>query len=404
MSPDLTKTTERPGEEGSSPRRILIIAGESSGDAHGARLVRQIRDQAPDTLLQGIGGDARESAGVRLILHASRLSVVGVVEVIGLLPEFLKIFRRIKDIFRRDPPDLVILIDFPDFNLRVARQAARHKIPVIYYVSPQLWAWRGGRIHQIRKTVKHMMVIFPFEKALYEKHGVPVTYVGHPLMDHHGIKAAAQDRVQTIRSLGLSPLYPVLGLFPGSRSVEVRSLLPDLLQTARELRNRFPRMQFLLGEAQELKKELYDKIIEDCPVPVTRVRTGIVPVVDVCDLALVASGTATLEVALFAVPMIVVYRVSRFTYWLGKILIRVPAIGMVNLVPQKGVVPELIQGDVNPEMLLEHCVRFFTNAVYYHSIKNELARTRGLLGGPGASKRAARVVLGYGKPAVPGNS
>jgi lipid-A-disaccharide synthase len=404
MPPDLKHAEKSPRDPAQTARRILIIAGESSGDAHGARLVLEILRREPDTILFGIGGDAMEKAGARLLLHASRLSVVGVVEVVERLPEILKAFRQIKKILKTDPPDLVVLIDFPDFNLRVARRAARRKIPVIYYISPQLWAWRRGRIHQIAKTVKHMLVIFPFEKYLYEKHGVPVTYVGHPLMDHHGIASAAGDRVQAIRSLGLSPLYPVLGLFPGSRAVEVRSLLPDLLQTARELGNRYPRMQFLLGEAQELDREIYDKILEACPVPVTRVRTGIVPVVDVCDLALVASGTATLEVALFSVPMIVVYRVSRLTYWLGRVLIRVPAIGMVNLVPQKGVVPELIQGDVNPSMLLEHCLRFFSNSVYYFSVKNDLARTRDLLGNPGASDRAAQVILEFGKNARDGSA
>ncbi len=373
--------------------KILIIAGESSGDTHGAHLVEQILQHAPDTEIYGIGGDAMERAGVRLIMHASRLTVMGVVEVAGLLPEFLNAFRRIKRQFKQDPPDLVVLIDFPDFNLRVARKAARRKIPVVYYISPQLWAWRGGRIHEIARNVTHMMVIFPFEKLLYERHGVPVTYVGHPLMDHPDVRKPTAGRMGAMNDLGLSPLYPVLGLFPGSRTREVNGLLPDLLRAARKLRESFPRLQFLLAEARELDPSIYDRILEACPLPVKRVRTGILSVVDVCDLALVASGTATLEVALRGVPMIVVYRVSRSTYHLGKWLIRVPAIGMVNLVPQKGVVPELIQQDVNPERIVEHCLPFFRNAVYGSAVRKELLRTGDLLGGPGASDRAARVVL-----------
>jgi len=394
MSRDPRPSPVHADSAGPSPRRILIVAGESSGDAHGARLVRRILARAPETVVFGIGGDAMEEAGVRLILHASRLSVVGVVEVAERLPQILRAFGRIKEILRTDPPDLVVLLDFPDFNLRVARIAARRKLPVVYYISPQLWAWRRGRIHQIAATVKHMIVIFPFEQALYEKHGVPVSYVGHPLMDHDAIRSAPEDRVRVMRSLGLSPLYPVLGLFPGSRRVEVRGLLPDLLETAREVGKRYPRMQFLLGEARELDRAVYDEILSACPVPVTRVRTGVVPVVDVCDLALVASGTATLEVALFGVPMVVVYRVAPITYWLGRLLIRVPAIGMVNLVPQRGVVPEMIQEDVHPEKLLEHCLRFLSSAVYHHAVRNQLRRTRSLLGGPGASDRAAEIILG----------
>jgi lipid-A-disaccharide synthase len=374
-------------------KRILIIAGESSGDGHGGRVVEEIRKRSPDTVLYGIGGDAMQRAGVRLMVHASRLSVVGFVEVLGRLPEIRRAFQEIRRNLRTDPPDLVVLIDYPDFNLRVARMASRRKVPVVYYISPQIWAWRGGRIHEIAKNVRHMLVIFPFEKTLYERHGVPVTYVGHPLMDRREIQEAGQDRLGVMRDLGLSPLYPVVGLFPGSRSGEVKALLPELLRTAQGLLRRFPRMQFLLGEAPELDRSLYDEFLESCPVPVHRVRTGVIPVVDVCDLVLVASGTATLEVALFSVPMIVVYRVSRITYALGKILIRVPAIGMVNLVPQKGVVPELLQKDVNAEQLLEHCVRFLTHAVYYYGVKNELARTRSLLGNPGASGRAAGVIL-----------
>jgi len=373
--------------------KILIIAGESSGDLHGARLVERILARSPGTEIYGIGGDAMERAGVRLLVHASRLSVVGLVEVADRLPEILKAFRRIRGSLNGEPPDLLVLIDFPDFNLRVAREAARRKIPVIYYISPQVWAWRRGRLRQIARTVKRMLVIFPFEKDLYERHRIPVNYVGHPLMDDPALGKSPSDRLETLQALNLSPLYPVLGLFPGSRTGEVRSLLPDLLSAARELRKRFPRLQVVLGEARELDPAVYDRLLEEGPVPVRRVRSGIASVISVCDLALVASGTATLEVALFGVPMIVVYRVSRITYHLGKLLIRVPAIGLANLVPQKGVVPELIQREVSPERLVEHSLPFLTNAVYLSAIRKELARTRSLLGAPGASDRAAGIIL-----------
>jgi len=334
-----------------------------------------------------------ERAGVRLLVHASGLTVVGVVEVADRLPHILQAFCRVAKTLKQEPPDLVVLIDFPDFNLRVARLAARRKIPVVYYISPQVWAWRRGRVRRIARDVKRMLVVFPFERDLYERHAIPVTYVGHPLMDHPALQKPVEDRAKTLRSLGLSPLYPVLGLFPGSRNREVRSLLPDLLGAVRDLRERFPRMQVVLGEARELEPAMYDRILGDGPVPVARVRTGIASVTHVCDLALVASGTATLEVALFGVPMIVVYRVSRSTYHLGKWLIRVPAIGLANLVAQKGVVPELIQGEVCRERLVDHCLRFLTDSVYLAAVRKELARTRELLGEPGASERAAGIIL-----------
>jgi len=373
--------------------RILMIAGESSGDHHGARLVERILEQSPGTEIFGIGGDAMQRAGVRLLLHASRVTVMGLVEVVGRLPEIFRALGRIGRLLDEDPPDLVVLIDFPDFNLRVARKAARRRIPVLYYISPQIWAWRGGRIRQIARDVKHMMVIFPFEKALYDRFGVRATYVGHPLMDGEAAAGAAEGRAPVLRRLGLSPLYPVVGLFPGSRIAEVRSLLPDMLGAGTGLAARFPRMQFVLGEARELEPPVYDRILEGCPLPVKRVRTGIPSVVSGCDLALVASGTATLEVALAGVPMVVVYRVSRLTYLLGRWLIRVPAIGMVNLVPQMGLVPELIQDEVNPGRIVQHGLPFLTNAVYRTAVRRELLRTRDLLGGKGASERAARVVL-----------
>lgn len=373
-------------------KKILIVAGEASGDLHGARLVESLLKARPDLSIYGIGGDAMEQQGVRLLVHASRLSVMGFVEILGRVNEILHAYRKVKRSLKRDDPDLVVLIDFPDFNLRVARQAARNGIPVVYYISPQLWAWRRGRIRQIAEDVSHMLVIFPFEEELYKRYGVPVTYVGHPLMDRLESAEGSVKEREVYRTFGFSPLYPVLGLFPGSRTSEVRMLLPILLKSAQALHRRFPRMQFLLGEAPGLEKEIYDRILSDNALPIKRMRQGIGPAIGICDLAIVASGTATLEMALFGVPMVVVYRVSSFTYQLGKLLIRVPSIGMVNLVPQKAVVPELVQNDLNEKNLEAHCLRFFTSSIYYANVKKELIAIREQLGKPGASGRAAQVI------------
>jgi lipid-A-disaccharide synthase len=373
-------------------KRILIVAGETSGDLHGARLVEHLRADCPGLSVYGIGGDAMERAGVRLAFHSSELAVVGVVEVMGRLRTILRAFRWIGRSLSEEPPDLVVLLDFPDFNLRVARQAARRGIPVVYYISPQIWAWRGRRIREIAENIAHMIVIFPFEEALYRDNGVPVTYVGHPLMDRFDPEAVTQERQEAYGRYGLSPRYPILGLFPGSRGSEVRALLPVMLRSARLLRERFPQMQFLLGRGPGLEDEVYQEILEETDIPLVSAREGIGPAMGICDLAVVASGTATLELALLEIPMVVVYRVSWLTYGLGRLLVRVPSIGMVNLVSRKAVVPELIQGDLNEKSLYDLCCPFFAHSIYYAQVKKDLSKVKKLLGEPGASARAARVV------------
>lgn len=371
---------------------MLIVAGETSGDLHGARLVEHLRAERPDLSVFGIGGDEMERAGVRVAFHASELAVVGLVEVIGRLRTIRRAFRWIRQSLSRERPDLVVLIDFPDFNLRVARQAARRGIPVVYYISPQIWAWRRGRIRQIAKHVSHMIVIFPFEEALYREHGVPVTYVGHPLLDRFDREVMKEGQEEVYARLGLSPLYPVLGLFPGSRTGEVHSLLPVMLRSAQRLRERFPRMQFVLGKGPGLADQVYEAILQETDIPLVCTREGIGQAAGICDLAIVASGTATLELALVGIPMVVVYRVSRITYALGRLLVRVPSIGMVNLVAGKAVVPELIQGDLNEENLNAVCYPFFVHSIYRDQVRNELSRVKSLLGEPGASARAARLI------------
>jgi len=373
-------------------KRILIIAGETSGDLHGAHLVEHLKEDCPRLSVYGIGGDAMKKAGVRLAYHAAELAVVGVVEVVGRVRTIWGAFRYVRQSLVEERPDLVVLIDFPGLNLWVARNAARRGIPVVYYISPQIWAWRRNRVRKIAKYVTRMIVIFPFEEELYREHGVPVTYVGHPLMDRfdHGISEGELE--EAYERNGLSPLYPILGLFPGSRCGEVRALLPVMLQGARRLHQRFPRMQFLLGQGPGLGDDVYQEILEKSEIPLVRVREGIGPAMGICDLALVASGTATLELALLEIPMVILYRVSSLTYGLARLLVRVPSIGMVNLVSQKAVVPELVQGELTEENLVEACTPFFVHSTYYANVKKELYKVKDLLGEPGASARAAGVV------------
>ena len=335
---------------------------------------------------------ARE--GVSLVFHSSRLAVVGIIEILGRLREIAKALRWMKRSLTREPPNLVILIDFPDFNLRIARYAARKGIPVAYYISPQIWAWRPGRIRSIAKSVSRMLVIFPFEESLYLRHGVPTTYVGHPLLDTLGETQALEGPERSIwETLDLSPLYPVVGLFPGSRVSEVRNLFPTMIEAADALHRRLPRVQFLLGQSPDLPEEMYAACLKGHSISLQRVRSGVQRAMAICDLAMVASGTATLELALHGVPMIVVYRVSAATWVLGRLLVRVPSIGLVNLISQRSVVPELVQGGFNADTLLEACWEILNNSIYYFTIKQNLSHVRALLGNPGASERAAAVIL-----------
>ncbi len=374
-------------------KNIFIVAGEASGDLHGSQLVESLYARYPNISIYGIGGNNMAQAGMHLVFHSSDIAVMGIVEIISHLKIIYTVFQWIKRSLDKDPPDLVVLIDFPDFNLRVAREAANRGIPVVYYISPQVWAWRRKRIQHIAKYVTHMLVIFPFEEMMYRKHGVPATYVGHPLVDRFNQHHRTVPSDQAYMDLGLSPLYPVVGLFPGSRASEVRILLPIFIQAAQALQQRFPRMQFLLGETPELPETIYQDILKNTSLSVQRMRTGIGPTVSICDLAVVASGTATLELALFGLPMIVAYRVSPITFGLGRLLVRVPSIGMVNLVSQKNIVPELLQKGLNKNNLFELCDRFFTESIYYTAVKKELFSINKMLGQTGASENAAQIIL-----------
>ncbi len=378
---------------GNKKKKIFFIAGEASGDLHGSQLVKSLLVRNPNISIYGIGGNSMAQAGMRLVFHSSDIAVMGIVEIIRHLKVFYNVFKWIKRSLDKDPPDLVVLIDFPDFNLRVAREVAKRGIPVVYYISPQVWAWRRKRIQHISKYVTHMLVIFPFEETMYRKHDVPATYVGHPLLDRIDPHCRAEISDQVYKDFGLSPLYPVVGLFPGSRASEVRVLLPIFIQAAQALQRRFPRMQFILGEAPDLSEDIYENILKKVDLSVQRTRTGIEPTVSICDLAIVASGTATLELALFGLPMIVAYRVSPITFGFGRLLVRVPSIGMVNLVSQKNIVPELLQENLNKNNLYQLCCRFFTESIYYTSVKKELFNIKKMLGQTGASEKAAQIVL-----------
>ena len=324
--------------------RILVSCGEPSGDLYGAELVNQLRPLVPDLEVFGLGGDELLAERADLVAHVRDLAVVGLLEVVTHLRRIRGIFHRLLREVDRERPDLAVLVDYPDFNLRLARELKKRGVPVVYYVSPQLWAWRGGRIRTVRANVARMLVIFPFEEALYRKAGVPVSFVGHPLLDS---VRPEPDPAAFLTSLSLDPRRPVVAVLPGSRPQEVLHNLPPLLGGIEQIGHARPDVQFVLAAAPSLSPSLFAGPLRNRKVRLVQGQTH--SVVGASTVALVASGTATVETALLGTPMVVVYRLAPLTYLLGRPFVRVSRFAMVNLIAEESVVPELIQGDFTPE-------------------------------------------------------
>ena len=382
LPPD--QTTMTPAAE---PRCVMVVAGEASGDLIGANLVRALRRQAPGLFVVGIGGHHLRAQGMRILLDASRLAVVGITEVLAKLPVIWEALGCAKKLLQSLRPELLILIDFPDFNLRLARMAKKCGVPVLYYVSPQIWAWRQGRVRTIKRRVDHMAVILPFEADFYKAHGVPATFVGHPLLDVWGGAPPPPPAADA---------SPVVGLLPGSREGEIRRLLPVMLQAARRLENQFRSIRFEVSVAPTVDRELVGGILRRFPgrAPLAVVAGGIAPILRGCHLVLAASGTVTLEAAIGGTPMVIVYKVSPLSYRIGKALIRVEHISLVNLIAGRELVPELIQDAANPPKIAAAAAALLADPRRLAALRTELLNIRALLGGGGASARVAAIALG----------
>ncbi len=371
------------------PRKILLVAGEVSGDLQGAYLVEAIHRIDPDIQFFGVGGEGLKRAGMRLLQHSQSLSVVGITEVFIKLRSILKALRTLKGSLGKERPDLVILIDFPDFNLRLARIAHRKGIPILYYISPQVWAWRPGRVKLIARLVKKMVVLFPFEVPLYEAAGVDVEWVGHPLLD---IVKPTLPKETAFQQFGLDPGRRTVGLLPGSRVHEIERLLPSLLASAERLEKEIPDLQFVIPLAPGISRTTLSSPMNSISVPVRVVEGFTYDVMNLCELLITASGTATLEGAILGKPMIIIYKVSFPSYWIGRALVRVNHIGLANLVAEKEVALELIQKDVNPQRIVEEAFRILKDPLLSRKITESMDEVRHKLGEPGAVERAARIV------------
>jgi lipid-A-disaccharide synthase len=371
-------------------KTILIIAGEASGDLHGSNLVKALKRQVDGLRFWGIGGNRMAEAGVELMFSSAELSVVGLTEVFAKLRMIGRASRSIHSGLKRLKPDLAILIDYPGFNLHIARSARREGVPVLYYISPQVWAWRRGRVRKISRRVSRMVVILPFEASFYRDHGVKVDYVGHPLMD----ACSPDEGSGSIPSLSRgADSEIVVGLLPGSRKEEIARILPEMVGAAEILKERRGVNRFMLQLADGIGPDFLREIMGCSTVEIQVVRGAIYDTLGVCDLALAASGTVTLETAIAGVPMVIAYKLSPFTYRVAKAVVKVPHIGLVNLVAGETVVPELVQRHCTAVTLAAEAMKILDDAEYRAEMIRGLEKVRLRLGSGGASDRTAKIAL-----------
>ena len=371
------------------PKKLMIIAGEASGDLHGANLVKALKNLSPQLEIMGMGGRKMAEAGVNILFDISQMAIVGFGEVLRHIRRLSRIFHKICRAVEKERPDALILIDYPGFNLRLAERVKEKGIPVIYYISPQVWAWGRGRVKKIAKLVNKMIVILPFEREIYQDKGLPVEFVGHPLLDVIGPKL---QKGEGDSYLSIPSDRPVVGLLPGSRRQEVRMLLPIMLKVAKLMRARKPELEFVIPCASTISaQEIKGLLNPDLAVKLVHDETY--QVMNLADLLLIASGTATLEAACLETPMAVIYKVSFLNWILAKLLIRVPNIGLVNVIAGRRVVPEFLQFGARPGRIASICLDLLNSKSKRESMEKDLRAVKVKLGQPGASERAARSVL-----------
>jgi lipid-A-disaccharide synthase len=367
--------------------RFVIVAGEASGDMYGAEVARTLFRRFSNCEIFGLGGQRLLDAGVQLEGNISKTAVVGPFEMISSLGTLYRVFHRLAERIERDPPAAAILIDFPDFNLRLAKRLKQAGVPIIYYISPQVWAWREGRVNQIRQLVDKMLVIFPFEEELYRKAGVDVDFVGHPLID---MVRTTKSKEEFCKTYKLDPRKPIVALLPGSRRKEVRFILPTLCEAALLIKEKKPDTQFVTPIASGLERSLLEGIIQSRPI--TLVTNDTYNAMRYSRAAIVASGTATLETALLGTPEVIVYRISRATWLLGKLLLKVRLYGIVNLILGEEVVPELFQDKFTPEEVTKVALRLMDDVWVQSQIRGNYEKLRRQLGSGQVAERVVDAV------------
>ncbi len=372
-------------------KRILIVAGESSGDLHGSNLIRAAKDHYPELSFYGVGGQKMQQAGCEILFSSDELAVMGLVEVFAQLPKIFRRFTQLKHLLTgEDRPDAIVLIDFPDFNLRLAKVAKAVGVPVLYYITPKVWAWRKKRAKVIAQNTDRLAVIFPFEPEIFRPYGGQAEYVGNPLLDE--FSSCQQFRIDVRQSLGIDLDTNVVGIFPGSRHSEIKYIFPTLIETAKQLYKDRPDIQFLLPVAPSLDKDFFIQHIKASGLPIHIPDANIYDVSAACNAVLCVSGTVTLQVTLVGTPMAILYKVAPFSYMIGKRLIKIPFAGLTNIVAGKGIVKEFIQDAANPVAMSHEINRLLDDDAYISQIRRELFSVKCQLGDPGCSLKVASMI------------
>jgi lipid-A-disaccharide synthase len=370
-------------------KQVMLVVGEASGDVHGAQLVRALSDKDHTLRFFGVGGEQLQRTPFEALFNVSQLASMGLLELAGSVRNIWQAYRILSQAMRKRKPNLLVLIDFPEFNLRLAKLAKKLGIPVLYYISPQIWAWRRGRVRQIARWVDHMALVFPFEVQFYEKWGVKVSFVGHPLLD---IVRFQESRESMLAELALDAEKQTIAILPGSRRGEISYHLPVLLDAALRL-SQDSGIQFLVIRASTVDRREIESMLKRVPLRIPIVEEKRYDAVNACDLAWTASGTVTVETALLLKPMIIVYRLSWLTYALARMLVKVKHVGMVNIMAGEAVVPELIQGDFTAASVVKETRNLLENQDLRDRIVGKLAALKQKLGAAGAAHRVADIAL-----------
>jgi lipid-A-disaccharide synthase len=374
----------------SSSVKICFSAGESSGDSHAANLYLELKKQLPKLNAVGMGGAKMSQAGISLCYDSSQIAVIGAVEIIKHYFEIRRALRKMQELLLNEKPDLLICVDYKEFNFQLAKFAKENDIKVLFYVSPQVWAWRKNRVKKYGAVIDMMAVIFPFETTYYDVENVPVRYVGHPSVDKVIPKFT---KIEAIKNFALNPDAPIIGLVAGSRVNEIKRLLPVMLEAAQRLKINFPTAQFILPQADSLSDNLIQLYLQRANVEVTVIKNQPYDVMQCCDAIMTCSGTATLEIALLGIPMVICYRLNSLTYRIGKWLVKTRFIGLPNIVFGEQIVRELIQDDATAENLAREIKRLLTNSEAAQNCRADLDIVREKLGKGGGIQNMAALVL-----------
>ena len=372
--------------------RFLIVAGEASGDMHGSGLVRALKNYHPNCEFSGLGGKQMRGEGVKTFYDIDRMGAVGIIEVLGDLPHYYKVYRKLSSEIGSGSYDAVILIDYPTLNLRLAKLCKKHSCPALFFISPQVWAWRKGRIKQIKRTVNKMFVIFPFEEDLLKKEGVDAKFMGHPFVE---TVKTSMSRDKAMAEFSLDSSRKIIGLMPGSRNSELKYLLDIMVNSANEIKKHIKDCQFILPVANTLNTEAIKDRIKSNALDIKIVEGKSYDVMNCCDFLIIASGSATLEAALLGCPMVIIYKLNWVTYWLARVLVKIKLYGLVNIVAGEEVVPELIQSKATVKNITKEVITLMNNSERRENLRSRLLKVRKSLGDPGVLDRVAESMIDF---------